>query len=623
MLTKQNTIFLIGLVFWALFTINAIWEFEFLWAIHFIHFLPPIAKASIVVFCLLVLIFFRAFDKKILEWHTEFLHFDKAKVPILLASTLIFFYFNIYENVYGDSVQFIERLGYSTTNYSPKYLTHLFSLNITNPKLGNLTVLSFVRLISYVFSISHHTVFRLLGVASGLLFVGIGLYYIRLFIKNNALKWLLLLATIFSPFSQLFLGHYEIYAPAFPAALWFFIQLKVYLTSKKNKNLLLAIFACIICIKLHFTFILLLPSLLIIIGIKLNVKDLTNKLNWKSIGKFVLLPFVLLGTVAYFFIFQDYKDERFLSSSVNLYDRLFLPIVSPEAPLDNYNLFSFNHILDFTNMTFLWSTVGIFLLLVLFVFYRKSINWNKPEIILTGLSGILFTLVFFAFNPLLGMPIDFDLFSIAAPNFLIFTFFCVEQVKPKEFVRFTQGGVIAISVFSITIFLCNHQQNSLSQRMVSTGKHIFKTYWIRSAGDIQLGLNLVKDNSAAYLQNYLKVSEELKSFATPGNDIEFANIQMAIGKHYRLINKDYKAALQFHESAKNYAPNFSANYIGLMECNYFLKDYSEAFKHSTKLLQYNYPTKKRALEIAIECAKKAGYEREVNQLTYQLKSLST
>ena len=602
---NQKYILGLGIAFWLLYLVSN-FSFDALWGVNFIRFLSKEFQVTLLAFSLVSILFFPYLVLK----KPLYVSFHKALFPSLLFAFFLFYFQGIYKNVYGDSVLFIIKMGDATTVYNSKYLYNLFSLDLSNLKLGNLTVLSGIRLFSYGFNISHQLAFKILGLVSGLLFVGLSFSYIKENIKTLTLQWVLLFVIILSPFNQLFLGHFEIYAPAFPAAVWYLITLKKTISEPSKKRIALLLISLILCVKLHFTFILLVPSFLFTLGYTFKRKQVETIINWGFFLKYIISPFIIIGVSAYFFVFKDYNDERFLGPTVDIFNRLFLPILSPESPLDRYNLFSLNHILDFISISFLWSIAAIFLLLVIAFFYKKKINWNKTELVLTGTSLLFFFLVLFAYNPLLGMPMDFDLFSVVGPLLLFFVFFCIEQIESNEFVKLTGGTLLGISLFSLAIFNCNYNAESLSKRLESLGKHTFKTYWIRSAGNIQLGLDLVKNDPKQYIIRYLNIAQELEPYAIKGGDEEYAHILWSIGKFYRTEKKDYREALRFHLQSQEYNPELPANYIGLMESNYYLNRFSEAYKHSLKLIEYKYPSKKRAYEIAIDCALKANKKSE-------------
>jgi hypothetical protein len=611
-MSKQLAITFIGILFWLLF-VTAPFGGDAFWGLNFSSFLGSTFRISLFVITLILICFTPFLSTKIAISKIQKWPSALFRLAFLAIGFLLLYNLTIFENVYGDSVQFLERMGENTTQYSPKYVAALFSIDITNPKLGNLTVLSFVRLLSYFFNISHIVAFQIVGIIAGLLFFNLSFSFIHQKIEHGLLKVALLIVVLLSPFNQLFLGHAEIYALAFPAVVWYLLTLKSSFEFPSKKRLALLVFVFVLCLKLHYLFILLFPTLAFAIISFTNPEGIKRILNWRFVLKFLLIPIILIGVGLYFFVFKDYNDPRFLSPEVDLYDRLFLPLFSPEDPLDRYNLFSFNHIFDFVNMTFLWSAASLFLLVVLSLFYAKKINWNQPILISTGFLLLLFSMVFFAFNPLLSMPMDFDLFSLVAPFLLFFTFFIIEQIQSEEMAKSVSGSLIGISLFSIAIFMCNHQKESLSLRMESVGKHVFKTYWIRSAGDIQLGLNLMKDNPEVYLNQSIAVIEELEPFALVGNDIEYANLLWSVGKEYR-TQKVYAKSLEYHLKSLDYSIQLPVNYIGLMESNYFLADFSAAYQYSKDLVRLHYPTEKRAYEISIDCAIKAGFHDESNLL---------
>ena len=135
-----------------------------------------------------------------------------------------------------------------------------------------------------------------------------------------------------------------------------------------------------------------------------------------------------------------------------------------------------------------------------------------------------------------------------------------------------------------------------------------------------MGLDLVKDNPERYISNYEETAMDLQPFALKGNDAEYAHINWSIGMYYRKAEKNYGRALIWHQKALTYNPNFAANYVGLMESNYFLKRYREAFQYSLKLIQFKYPSEIKANEIAIDCALQANLNQEALQLMQNYKS---
>ncbi len=603
----KNKITGIGLVFWVLYLFATIFPDNW-WGLHFVSFLPPFLSYGFLGLSLLSILYF----------HFNSFRFEVPNISnqkpmrwaLLVAGVMTIIYFNlpIHESVYGDSELFQEKLGERTVEYKSKYVRHLLEVDFTNPKLGNTTVLSGVRLLSYGFGISHQQAFRLIGAFSGFWFVFIVILFLNKNIRDKQLQLLFALITVLAPFSQLFMGYEEIYAVAFPAVAAYFYVLFNSFKQKKPVLLLYLLVLLVLSLKFHTVFILLAPSLLL--ATLYQFRDRFRWVNsffiWKRVALFILLPILLVGTYAYFFIFKDYNDPRFLGPEVDIYSRLFLPIVAPEAPLDRYTLFSWNHIFDYFNMNFLWSGGALFILLVSLLFFKKKVKWNKPEVIVFGLTFILFFIIYFAYNPLMSMPIDFDLFSLPALSLLFFVFVIGYQIEGNRLSKYIGGTTVALTLLTCSIYLVNSDETSLSYRMESVGKNVFKSYWIRSAGDINIGIEMLSNDKDLYIDRYLNVIEELEPYAIKGKDKEYAILLWQVAIFYRKELKDYEKALAYHKKAQTYYENLEANYIGLMESCYYLGDYIQAYGYSQNLISFNYPDEKKALRIAIDCAMQAN-----------------
>jgi len=125
-----------------------------------------------------------------------------------------------------------------------------------------------------------------------------------------------------------------------------------------------------------------------------------------------------------------------------------------------------------------------------------------------------------------------------------------------------------------------------------------------------LGLKLIEEDSGQYIRRYLNVAQELEPYALKNKDLEYAHILWAIGKYYRNQEQNYEEAFNFHIKAEEYSTLMPANYIGLMESSYYLKRFSNAYNYSLVLIDLKYPSEKKAIQIAIDCALNAGLEEK-------------
>lgn len=603
---------MVGVIVWLPYLLSILSPGSW-WGVHFIAFIPAVWKFGLLLVSL-GMVLFASQSARLIDSVVRLPLWDRNQVRkvlfvvIVAGFGIVYYNFPMHKSFYGDSEIFAQKMGVRTESYSDTYLENLLTLNVLSPKSGNKTVLSAVRLLSLITGTTHQQVYRIFDAFFGMLFIGIWLFFLCQYLKNVHLKILFSVLGFLAPFTQFFFGYEEIYAPAIPALFGYFMVLLKYFERGESKFLWWQALLLFICMKLHSSSLMLVPSLLVTVfyhhadRFKFNRKHLT----WSSITKFVLVPIVAIGAVVYFFVLEDHKDLRFVTQEVDIYTRIFLPIFAPDPPLDKYTLLSPAHFFDYLNMVYLWSSGVVFLIAVLILFRRKGINWSSPVLVIIGSTFLLYLLLFFMINPLMSMPMDCDYFSLPAASLFMVALVMAKQLEDESLFRSIVAPVLGFSLLCMPIFITNHSRNALSQRMEKMGTYVFKTYWIRSAGDIADGIELESKKNNAYAERYQAVLKDLKPFANDGNDIEYANLLWRLAKYYRTEKKAYNTALDYHQQALSYDPNLVANYVGLMESNYFLNRYEQAYQYSIKLIDYGYPNRKQAIRIAIECAMLGG-----------------
>jgi hypothetical protein len=211
---------------------------------------------------------------------------------------------------------------------------------------------------------------------------------------------------------------------------------------------------------------------------------------------------------------------------------------------------------------------------------------------------MIFALFFFAVNPLMSMPYDWDYFSLPGIALVVFVSAVSKEFERVKSYRVPVTLVVVVSLFVIPRFIVNHNPEFLSDRLENLGKYVFKTYWIRAAGDISAGIDLSNRNK---ITRFKHVASELEGYALKGNDVEYANILWRTGQELRKVQQ-YDSALVYHELASQYDKSLEANYIGLMECNFMLENYQASANYARTLVELQYPSLQKALRIGIQCA---------------------
>lgn len=536
----------------------------------------------------------------------------------LLALSLVVgtacYFLPMFADAYGDSAWFGRSFSGEGEMDFWSHLGYALSPNIFHPKSGERTVLNLVWVFMDGFDIGVWEAFRLLGGVCAAIMVWSWGKFADWLVEDAGKRNLLWLIGIGTPVWLLFMGHVEVYAPGLVAILGFFILTVQFLKSGDGKKLIWATLVWLLCVKFHSVAWLLLPVLVLAWGKRLwpDSSRMERILTWRSISLWLLLPVFALGGLVYFVLLGDHADPRFLGEGINVYDRLFLPLLSPEAPLDRYNLLSMNHIGDYFQEMLIWSPAGWSILLVGALSFRKQIRWQSPEMVLIGLALVLMTAFFFMVNPLLGMTVDWDLLAMPAPALWVLAGLVIGQAD-LSWKRAT-GPLLAIAIWITIPAVVMHQQPPiLGQRLESLGRHSFKTYWIRSSGTLLSGIDLRRGGPNPFPEDLMATLSGLEGYAIPGDDHEYGFLLMEIGEFHRKTLGNMEKALHFHNWANKYTPRMENNVLGMMEANFLLGNFKDAYAASKTLVELEYPNPRQAQRIAIHCALEAGIYADAEQ----------
>lgn len=581
---------------------------DYWWAFHSARFIHPI----------LALVFFALSTSLIvLSSNSNFLnHFSKLLndigqirshlwLPLIAIICFILFYqFQIFKDYYGEAYLLQNTIHETPKKISQEVHNELFSFGL-NPWAGQKTIFGFITYLAYYLKLPYIVVFRWFDAFFGALFVLSWLYFIKSQLESRIHKAIFFISILSTPILLNFFGHLEINAPVyFINSLW--IQLLIVFYKDLNPKKWIILFVLwLIALKLHAVALLFTPALLICTW-KLFKGHI--HLTWAFSFKFILIPIFAIGLIAYFIVFKDYADDRLMNYNVGEYEHLFLPIFSPKAPLDTYNLFSWNHIFDYFNLIFLWSPIAIFLLIVLVGFNSQKINWKSQELILSGTTLILFAVLFFMVNPLLSMQMDWDLFSFPAP--ILFAFLIVGFRDLKNPIKNTDTILIAslaIGLLSIPFFISNFSRVQLSEKLISLGKRIYPTYYIWSSQTINYGL-LLKDNDLEVFSKRNEIIYELESnYTIDGYNQQLAKLYRVQGGNLLKQNNKPHEAFAFLNKALKLDPSDQIARFWQMETCLQLEEFHRAYDHAVELNMIEFPDKKKSSITLVECALFAGY----------------
>ena len=526
--------------------------------------------------------------------------------PLLMG--LLFYFFPIAKDYYGDSFIYAPKLNQIVNEVPKDVYDALFNLHL-RPASARKTLLAIITLFSFYTGTTFQIAFKWVGIICGVLFI---LTWLTIIKRNITVVWWKIVLTILgisAPFLLIFHGHMDTYAIVYLALLIWLFSLLEYFKKSSNTYLYLLLIGLLICIKLHPLTVLLGPGyLLIFIRHYFGDKTFTSFLyNLKGIGSCIILPLFLAGGYLYFFVFEDHYDERLLQNIVD-FDRLFLPLFSPEPPLDRYNLLSINHFIDFFNVLWLWSPAAWFVFIIS-LSNKIEFSIHKPEVTILGMSLFLFSAFLFMINPLISMPMDWDLFSIPAVIFLVFIVAITSKVEDTESSKNILPYVLSLTLFTIPIFVVNSSNIMLSYRLESIGKWVYRTYYEWSPRIIHSAIGLIENDADLYLKRKKKVIEDLKPYALIGKDVKFAMLYTDNAIMYDQFFGDTKRARKAFEDAYSYAPNYEINLILLTQNCARTGDFRAALKYAKQLIKLN-PTSETILFNAALYAFKSGLNSE-------------
>ena len=241
--------------------------------------------------------------------------------------------------------------------------------------------------------------YQLISIASGIVFISSIVYYGKKITKDAFSYLIFILLNIFSAFTAIYYGYVEHYSIV-SVFIYLFILSSIY-SLKISKKSLMPIIFFIVAFLLHKISIVYLPGLILYLLIVFFKKNKFFKFILFKVKYFSLILIILF---AIFYILILLYGPLFWQTS-------FLHPFDWQFTIDNYNLFSLNHILEYLNLVIFVIPIPLFFIIVLLL--RINTN-NKDELINKFLISIsiIGILASFIFEPKLGMARDWDLISV-------------------------------------------------------------------------------------------------------------------------------------------------------------------------------------------------------------------
>ena len=534
--------------------------------------------------------------------------FSKNKKRLLfglaaVVMAIIYYRFPIAMDLYGDAFYIKQNLNVTITQWDPRLITELLEPDWLYTKSGLKSFYQLNNLFTWLSGANGIRVLPVLEAVGGGLFVLLWLNFVDRHLTVRGWKWLFAIIGLSSPLGLVFMAHYEAYYLTYIALLGWWSSLGLFIKTQQKRWLYLLPCIFLLVLQTHITLWLLLPSFLLAMAwyVRERLGLIKRHFNWRSLLLYMGIPMLIFGAIAYFFIYANHDGPRQFSKGA-FENNPFLPLYTDEpAPYDRYFLQSPAHLLDYFNLLYMWSGATLLLAIPLFTFLRKRILWNEPLVLISGFTALIYVVVFFCLNPLLGLVDDWDLFSIPAWSCWAFLLFAYAQIGKTLPARPFVGPVLAFCLLGGLFIWSNSSATHLARHLHYHSRWHFKTYWIGGSTDLIESAKLGADEAERErrLQAALR---DLKPYAVEGNDKEYANVLLETGLFYKKVRKDDRQALAYMTEAYSYAPRLGSNVYHLTITYAENGDWQAAAPYSRQLVEMRYPPFRQTLKIGIHIA---------------------
>lgn len=278
-------------------------------------------------------------------------------------------------------------------------------------------------------------IYQLVSWLSGLAFMGIGAWLCGRIFERTSSRIIVFLGLICGGYSLQFFGYVENYAP-FLVAVLSFVLIGLLITTRNTSGWWILV-PLAIAIILHVLGVVLVVPAVYVIGQRTAAgRRLRNSLRPAWLAAALALS-VILAVFVY-----KYESDFFFRFA-------FLPLTAGMFTAGEYTLFSPKHLLDLLNLIIL-TAPGV----LLFVAISRIVPWKRLMgeepfrfLLLCTLSTGLAT---FLFDPKLGMPRDWDLFSFAAIPFMALGYWITALLSEKNR-RYLTVATLAIALGCLSL----------------------------------------------------------------------------------------------------------------------------------------------------------------------------
>ncbi len=511
-----------------------------IWGFNNYAYLPDLWKYSLFLFFLIVPVLITFFLNRGLstelkkELSDRYFYIISGLITAVFG--ILFYFFRATTHFLGDGYTVLSNL--SSENPILKFreigesLTHLWVKDIIGT--GEIAAL---------------LSFQIISIIAGILFILSTIYFSHTYFNNSIKRLLFSVGILSCGYMLLFFGYVEYYS-LFVVSVLLYTYTGLLITSNKfNKYLIIPVL--FISIFFHVIGTTLIPSAIYLL---LRNTKFEYKIKHLSVRLKIILSSLILFFLIVLYNYVGYKYLFFRFATLQLFADNFT--------VEGYTLFSTNHIMDFINIFFF--LIPALPLMIFLLFKKISIrSFKKNEYRFLLLLSVSTILAVFIFDPKLGMPRDWDLFSFSGvPFMIIFLVLYLQELRPS-----LSRTIIILSI-SLNLFL--FIPKVYCQRNSSAAIEQIEIFFSLDKTKSRPGYNILT-NYYNDQNNFKKAQETQKKLEN-----KYPEVQMNYNATIFFDENKYNKAISIYENIISINPMYADAYNNLGDCFLSLNKFDTA-----------------------------------------------
>ena len=395
--------------------------------------------------------------------------------------------------------------------------------------------------------------FQIISIGAGALYASVAaLAGYRLF-KRSIHRVLFVLGILCAGNVPLFFGYVENYSVFTVSVLLVTLLGAFSLSGALSKFWTLPALA--LSIWLHALGVTLIPAVMYVIIKDTQLGRLLSRLALKWKFSLAAAAIALSGAVFVYFI----QNNIFFEAAL-------LSITPSRFTVEGYTLFSGAHLLDFANLLILLCPWALMALAFMFSHKRKTVgagNFSPTVRFLAILSGSTLAAVFL-FDPKLGMPRDWDLFSFAAiPTTFLFYYLVLNSKRNSLLASKIAALAVALSLLTLAPRISAGRNEQVALKRVETF----------------IDLDTKKNRTAMQLlQNFYAKRGDTAAVAALGRRYVQMYPEVALSRRAVVLGRSGQidSAFALLRQALTVNPMYAPAYLNLGRAHRAQKDYDSA-----------------------------------------------